>query len=79
MSRKYPTLDDRKMKKRLRKKGFSFIKQAKGSHEIWGGRCAEGKWRQTTVPFGREFSSSYITFRILLDDLGLSVEEFYKD
>lgn len=59
---------------RLRKAGFTFDRQAKGSHEIWYN--AQTK-RRTTIP--RHPGPLPIgTLRAIIREAGLTVDEFLK-
>lgn len=72
MSGKLPVLKDREVIARLRKLGFEFYRQAKGSHEIW--RHPDGRW--TMVPRHAGKTISKRTMRSILKDIGMSAEEF---
>ena len=74
MSSKIPALTDRQVIKRLRKLGFEFHRQAKGSHEIW--RHPDGRW--TTVPRHAGKTISRRTMKAILKDIGLDGDEFLK-
>lgn len=70
-----PQFTYRQFTKKLRKAGFSFYRQARGSHEIWFN--PETK-RFVTVPrhSGKTFKKG--TLKGMIDDIGKSVEEFLK-
>lgn len=74
MSSKIPALTDRQVIKRLRKLGFGFYRQAKGSHEVW--RHPDGRW--TMVPRHAGKTISRRTMKAILDDIGLNSDEFLK-
>ncbi|MBT9149581.1 MAG: hypothetical protein DDT27_01180 [Dehalococcoidia bacterium] len=73
MSQKFPAVTDREVIKVLKKLGFSFYRQAKGSHEIWR-RDEDG--RQTTVPRHRGRVLKRRTLKAIVEDMGISIEEF---
>lgn len=70
-----PQFTYRQFAKKLKKAGFSFYRQARGSHEIWFN--PETK-RFVTVPrhSGKTFKKG--TLRGMIGDIGISVEEFLK-
>lgn len=72
MSPKLPVLTDRQVIARLRKLGFAFYRQAKGSHEIW--RHPDGRW--TMVPRHAGKTLSRRTMKAILDDTRISGEDF---
>lgn len=72
MSPKLPALTDREVIARLRKLGFAFYRQAKGSHEIW--RHPDGRW--TMVPRHAGKTLSRRTMKAILNDIGTSADEF---
>ncbi|MFZ2456815.1 MAG: type II toxin-antitoxin system HicA family toxin [Candidatus Altiarchaeia archaeon] len=72
---KLSPLNTRDVIKKLRKAGFIFDRQAKGSHEIWYN--PETK-RRTTVPNHPGSDLPKGTLRAIIDQAGLSVEEFMK-
>lgn len=60
--------------KKLRKVGFEYDRNAKGSHEIWYN--PENK-RRTTIP-NHPQPIKKGTLRAILNQIGLSPEEFQK-
>jgi len=72
MSPKLPALTDRQIIARLKKLGFVFYRQAKGSHEIW--RHPDGRW--TMVPRHAGKTISRRTMKAILKDIGLSGDDF---
>ena len=75
MSSKFPAVTDRQIIKVARKLGFSFYRQAKGSHEIW--RRASDK-RYTTIPRHRGKIIKRKTLKSILEDFGISIDKFNK-
>lgn len=71
---KLPNLTYADVVRRLRKAGFHFDRQAKGSHEIWynptTGRRTTLPHHSGTIPKG--------TLRAIISQAGLSVDEFVK-
>jgi len=59
----------------LKKAGFVFDRQGKGSHEIWYNPVTK---RRTTVPNHPGVEIHKGTLRAILKEAGLSVEEFLK-
>jgi predicted RNA binding protein YcfA (HicA-like mRNA interferase family) len=61
--------------KKLRKAGFEFDRQAKGSHEIWYNPVTK---RRVTIPNhpGKEIPKG--TLRAIIREAGLTSEEFEK-
>lgn len=75
MGEHFPAVKYREVVKVARKLGFSFYRQAKGSHEIW--RRSSDR-RYTTIP---RYSSKVLkrkTFKAILGDLDISVAEFRR-
>ena len=72
MSPPIPTFTYREVVKRLRRLGFAFYRQGKGSHEIW--RRPDGRW--TTVPRHGNQTISRRTMKAILDDVGMDGDEF---
>jgi predicted RNA binding protein YcfA (HicA-like mRNA interferase family) len=72
MSPLVPTFTYREIVKRLRRLGFAFYRQGKGSHEIW--RHPDGRW--TTVPRHGNQTISRRTMKAILDDVGMDGDEF---
>ncbi len=64
----------RQITKRLRKRGFSFDRQAAGSHEIWH-NSATGKY--TTLP-NHPGDMPEGTLRAILKQAGISPNDFLK-
>lgn len=73
MSPHIPILKYREITKRLRKLGFVFYRQGKGSHEIW--HHPDGRW--TTVPNHGSKTISKRTMKAILDDIGVDGDEFH--
>ncbi len=57
----------------LKKAGFVFDRQAKGSHEIWYNPATK---RRTTVPNHPGVDIRKGTLKAILKEAGISVEEF---
>ena len=70
---KIPVLTSRDVIKGLKRAGFEFDRQAKGSHEIWYNPDTK---RRTTIPNhpGTEIKKG--TLKAILAQAGLSLEEF---
>jgi predicted RNA binding protein YcfA (HicA-like mRNA interferase family) len=68
-------LSYREATKRLRKLGFRFYRQGKGSHELWV-RDADG--RVIPVPRYKGKRIRKGTVRAIIREAGVSVEEFMK-
>jgi predicted RNA binding protein YcfA (HicA-like mRNA interferase family) len=66
-------LSYREVTRRLRKLGFRFYRQAKGSHELWV-RDEDG--RVVPVPHYRGKNVRKGTVRAIIREVGLDVEEF---
>jgi predicted RNA binding protein YcfA (HicA-like mRNA interferase family) len=75
MPGRFPAVTDQDVIRVLRKLGFKFYRQAKGSHEVWR-RASDG--RHTTVSRHRGRIIKRRTLKSILDDIGLTVEEFRK-
>ena len=58
--------------RKLRKLGFAFYRQGAGSHEVWRNPVSG---RKTTVPH-HSGNLKEGTLRAILDQAGISVEEF---
>jgi len=79
MNEKFPALSYRELTKVAKKLGFSFARQAKGSHEIWR-RESDGK--QTTIPNHGATALKRKTAKAILQDLGIhwkKIKELSKD
>ncbi len=70
--RKLPVLTVREVIRKLKKAGFVFDRQAKGSHEIWYNPVTK---RRTTVP-NHPGDIPKGTLRAIIGQAGLTVEEF---
>jgi len=70
-----PSLTAAQVIHKLRKAGFLFDRHAKGSHEIWYHPATH---RRTVVPNhpGRDLPRG--TLRAIIEQAGLSVEEFLR-
>jgi predicted RNA binding protein YcfA (HicA-like mRNA interferase family) len=64
----------REIKKRLKKRGFEFYRQAAGSHEIWYNPQSK---RFTTIP-NHSGDLPEGTLKAILKQAGISVEDFLK-
>ncbi|NUM48971.1 MAG: type II toxin-antitoxin system HicA family toxin [Anaerolineales bacterium] len=67
-----PTLTYRDVIQRLRKAGFVFDRQAKGSHEIWYNPKTH---RRVTIP-NHPGDMSRGTVRAIIEQAGLTIDEF---
>jgi len=72
---KLPSLTAKEVIGKLRKAGFVFDRQAKGSHEIWLNPITR---RRTTIPNHPGTSIPKGTLKAILRAAGLTVEEFSK-
>jgi len=70
-----PALDYRHLVKKLRKLGFVYERQAKGSHELWLNLQTH---QRTLVPHHAGKTLKRKTLKSIINDTGLSVEEFMK-
>jgi len=68
-------LDYREVTERLRKLGFRFYRQGKGSHELWV-RDVDG--RVIPVPRYKGKKIRKGTIRAIIREVGVSVEEFME-
>jgi len=68
-------LSTREVQKRLKKLGFRFYRQGKGSHEIWT-RDEGGKIIPVPSYKGKNIRKG--TIAAIIRELGMSVEEFMK-
>ena len=72
MSQCFPVLNYKDLTKLATKCGFSFYKEAKGSHEIW--------WNLSTHKYTTLFNHGKTpikrrTLKAIFDDMGLSVKQ----
>ena len=72
---KPPSLTSKEVIRKLRKAGFVFDRQAKGSHEIWLNPITR---RRTTIPNHPGTSIPKGTLKAILRAAGLTVKEFLK-
>ncbi|MBE3111051.1 MAG: type II toxin-antitoxin system HicA family toxin [Acidobacteria bacterium] len=72
---KLPSLTANEVIRRLRKAGFIFDRQAKGSHEIWLNPLTR---RRTTIPNHPGTSIPKGTLKAILKAADLTVAEFSK-
>ena len=72
---KIPALTSREVIKGLKKAGFVFDRQAKGSHEIWYNPETR---RRTTIPNHPGAEIKRGTLKAILEQAGLSLEDFLK-
>ncbi|MEW6481549.1 MAG: type II toxin-antitoxin system HicA family toxin [bacterium] len=73
MSERFPAVTDKDVIRVFAKIGFEFYRTAKGSHEVWRRKT---DMRHTIVPRHRGKIIKRRTLKSILDDIGLSVEEF---
>ncbi|RJS73288.1 type II toxin-antitoxin system HicA family toxin [Methanophagales archaeon] len=73
MNKKLPAVTDREVIKVAKKLGFTFYRQAKGSHEVWR-RVSDG--RHTVIPRHAGKIIKRKTLKSIIDDFGITVEEF---
>ena len=72
---KLPTLTARDVINKLKKAGFLFDRQAKGSHEIWYNPVTK---RRTTIPNHPGVDMAKGTLRAIIKQMGLTIDEFLK-
>jgi len=72
---KLPTLTARDVIKKLKKTGFVFDRHARGSHEIWYNPITK---RRTTIPNHPERDIPKGTLKAIIEQAGLTVDEFLK-
>jgi predicted RNA binding protein YcfA (HicA-like mRNA interferase family) len=70
-----PSLKPVEVIRKLRKAGFVFDRHAKGSHEIW---YNPQSGRRTTIPNHPGKSVAKGTLRAILNQAGLSADEFMR-
>jgi len=70
---KIPVLTSRDVIKGLKRAGFEFDRQAKGSHEIWYNPDTR---RRTTIPNHPGLEIKKGTLKAILEQAGLSLDEF---
>jgi predicted RNA binding protein YcfA (HicA-like mRNA interferase family) len=75
MGKKFPVVTYREVAKVAKKLGFYLCRRAKGSHEIWR-RDSDG--RQTTIPNHGSKPLKRKTFKSILKDLNITLDEFLK-
>jgi predicted RNA binding protein YcfA (HicA-like mRNA interferase family) len=75
MSSRLPSLTAREVIERLRRAGFVFDRQAKGSHEIWYNPNTK---RRTVVPNHPGAAIPRATLRAILRQAGISPEDFQR-
>ncbi len=72
---KIPALTSREIFRGLKKAGFEFDRQAKGSHEIWYNPATK---RNTTIPNHPGVEIPKGTLKAILKQAGLSIDEFLQ-
>jgi len=70
-----PSLTARDVIKRLKKAGFVFDRQAKGSHEIWYNPATK---RRITIPNHPGADIPKGTLKAIIKEAGLTVQEFLE-
>ena len=70
-----PALTARDLIRKLKRAGFVFDRQAKGSHEIWYNPITR---RRTTIPNHPGVDIPKGTLRAIIKEAGLTVEEFLE-
>ncbi|RLG25446.1 type II toxin-antitoxin system HicA family toxin [Methanosarcinales archaeon] len=68
-----PSLTARDVTTKLKKAGFVFDRQAKGSHEIWYNPITK---RRTTIPNHPGADIPKGTLKAIIKEAGLTLEEF---
>ena len=72
---KIPSFTAWEVIRKLRKAGFFFDRQAKGSHEIWYNPMTK---KRTTVPNHPGVAIPKGTLKAIVEQAGISLEEFIK-
>lgn len=75
MGERFPAVTDRQVIAVLRRLGFAFLRAAKGSHEVWR---REYDGRHTIIPRHAGQTVKRRTLKAILQDAGLSMEEFRR-
>ena len=70
-----PALTAREVIRKLKRAGFVFDRQAKGSHEVWYNPITR---RRTTIPNHPGVDIPKGTLRAIIKEAGLTVEEFLE-
>jgi len=70
-----PHLTSREVIRKLKKAGFIFDRQAKGSHEIW---FNPGTRRWVTIPNHPGVEIAKGTLAAIIKEAGLTIEEFLE-
>jgi predicted RNA binding protein YcfA (HicA-like mRNA interferase family) len=70
-----PSITARDAIKKLKKAGFVFDRQAKGSHEIWYNPITK---RRTTIPNHPGVDIPKGTLKAIINEAGLTVEDFLE-
>ncbi|MFV9631704.1 MAG: type II toxin-antitoxin system HicA family toxin [Methanosarcinales archaeon] len=73
--RRLPSITARDDIKKLKKAGFVFDRQAKGSHEIWYNPITK---RRTTIPNHPGVDIPKGTLKAITKEAGLTVEDFLE-
>jgi len=72
---KIPVLTSRDVIRGLKRAGFEFDRQAKGSHEIW---YNPGTKRRTTIPNHPGVEMRKGTLKAILEKAGISLDDFLQ-
>jgi len=75
MSPRFPAMTSKEVIAILRKLGFEFLRQSGSSHAIYK-RASDG--RRTTVPIHPGKLIKRKTLKSIIEDTGLSIDEFIK-
>ena len=75
MSSRLPAFTAREVTKQLRRAGFVFDRQAKGSHEIWYNPTTK---RRTVIPNHPGAAIPKATLRAILKQAGISPGDFQR-
>ena len=73
MGKRFPAVTDKEVIRILRKLGFEFYRQARGSHEVWR-RVSDG--RHTIIPRHSGKTLKRRTLKSIIEDVGLTVDQF---
>jgi predicted RNA binding protein YcfA (HicA-like mRNA interferase family) len=71
--KKFPALTAKEVIRKLKKTGFIFDRQAKGSHEIWWNPTTK---RRTTIPNHPSTTIPKGTLKAILISAGINLEDF---
>ncbi len=71
---KFPAITDKELIKKIRKIGFAFYRQAKGSHEIWAHSSDDN--RAVNIPRHSGKIIKRRTLKAILEAIDISIDDF---